>query len=146
VTGEAGSRGSDVVVVDASALLRLFLADGPFPAGLEAAVERGGRGDAVLLVPDLCWLELASALLKQVQRNLLSRQEAVELFDDLRRLPLRSVPTSELSAYALSLALDHCLSVYDSAYLALAQRSGAPLITADQQLERAARTCGCTLC
>jgi len=108
-------------------------------------MERGGRGDAVLLVPDLCWLELASALLKQVQRNLLSRQEAVELFDDLRRLPLRSVPASELSVHAFSQALEHGLSVYDSAYLALAQRSGAPLITADQQLERTAHKCGCPL-
>ena len=146
MTSEADSRGSDVVVVDASALLRLFLAAGPFPAGLEAAMERGGRGDAVLLVADLCWLELASELLKQVQRNLLCREEAVELFDDLRRLPLRSVPASELSGHAFSLALDHGLSVYDSTSLALAQRSGAPLITADQQLERAAHACDCTLC
>jgi len=103
VTGEAGSRISDVVVLD------------------------------------------ASALFKQVQRNVLSREEAVELFDDLRRLPLRSVSASELSVHAFSLALDHGLSVYDSAYLALAQSSGAPLITADQQIERAANNCGCTL-
>ncbi len=116
-------------MIDASALLRLFLADGPFPVGLETAMERGGRGDAVLL--------------KQVQRSLLRREEAEGLFEDLLRLPLRSVPASELSAHALALALDQGLSMYDSAYLALAQRSGAALITADQHLERAALRCGC---
>jgi predicted nucleic acid-binding protein len=143
VSVEFASGGQDVFVIDASALLRLFLADGPIPVGLETAMALGGRGDAVLLVPDLCLLESASVLLKQVQRSLLRRDEAEELFEDLRRLPLRPVPSSELSAHALALALDHGLSVYDAAYLALAQRSGAALITSDHQLESAARRCGC---
>ncbi|MFM2152438.1 MAG: hypothetical protein RL199_873, partial [Pseudomonadota bacterium] len=40
-------------VLDSSALLRLYLPDGPLPAGLESAVELAGRGDALLLAPQL---------------------------------------------------------------------------------------------
>jgi predicted nucleic acid-binding protein len=63
----------------------------------------------LLLVPDLCLLESASVLRKQV---------------------LRTVPAMEL--------------VIDATYLALALRHGAGLITADRDLDAAARACGCT--
>ena len=58
----------DAFVLDTSALLRLYLADGPLPPSLELAMQRGCSGDALLLIPDLCLLECASVLLKQVQR------------------------------------------------------------------------------
>jgi hypothetical protein len=56
---------TDVFVLDTSALLRLYLADGPLPPSLEPAIQRGCTGDALLLVPDICLLECASVLLKQ---------------------------------------------------------------------------------
>jgi hypothetical protein len=51
----------DAFVLDTSALLRLYLADGPLPPSLELAMQRGCRGDALLLIPDLCLLERFSA-------------------------------------------------------------------------------------
>jgi len=36
-------------VLDTSALLRLYLADGPLPPSLELAMQRGCSGDALLL-------------------------------------------------------------------------------------------------
>lgn len=50
---------TDIDVLDTSALLRLFVADGPLPPSLEHAIQRGCSGDALLLVPDLCLLECA---------------------------------------------------------------------------------------
>lgn len=82
-------------VLDTSALLRLYLADGPLPPSLELAMQRGCSGDALLLIPDLCLLECASVLLKQVQRQLLSLDECRALLTDLLQLPLR--PTSALN-------------------------------------------------
>lgn len=78
-------------MLDASALLRLYLADGPLPERLEAVMERGCRGEEVLLVPDLCWLEITSVLSRQISRALLSAEEAVELLAELQRLPLRTM-------------------------------------------------------
>jgi len=39
---------TDVVVLDTSALLRLYLADGPLPTSLEPAIQRGCTSDALL--------------------------------------------------------------------------------------------------
>jgi predicted nucleic acid-binding protein len=130
-------------VIDTSALLRLYLADGPLPPSLEPAMERGCRGDALLLVPDLCLLECASVLLKQVQRTLLTPEESRALLADLLQLPLRPTASAELVSASLEQAMTLSLSVYDACYLALALRHGAPLITADEQLAKAARSLGC---
>lgn len=133
----------DVFVLDTSALLRLYLADGPLPPSLEPAIQRGCSGDALLLVPDLCLLECASVLLKQVQRQLLSADECRALLADVLQLPLRPTSSSELAGAALDQAMALSLSVYDASYLALALKHGARLITSDQQLAKAAAALGC---
>lgn len=103
----------------------------------------GCRGEALLLAPDLCWLECASVLRKQVQRAALTIEESKALLADLLLLPLRTVAAVELVCDAFEQALLHTLSVYDATYLALALRSGAQLITADGDLAAAAARCGC---
>ena len=133
----------DAFVLDTSALLRLYLADGPLPPSLELAMQRGCSGDALLLIPDLCLLECASVLLKQVQRQLLSLDECRALLADLLQLPLRPTSASELAVAALEQAMALSLSVYDASFLALALKHDALLITADKQLAKAAASLGC---
>jgi len=108
---------TDVFVLDTSALLRLYLADGLLPTSLEPAIQRGCTGDALLLVPDLCLLECASVLLKQVQRELLGVDECRALLADVLQLPLRPTSSSELATEALDQALVLSLSVYDASFL-----------------------------
>lgn len=134
---------SDLFVLDTSALLRLYLADGPLPPSLEPAIQRGCSGDALLLIPDLCLLECASVLLKQVQRQLLSADECRALLADVLQLPLRPSSALDLAPAALDQAMALSLSVYDATYLVLALKHGARLITADKQLAKAAATLGC---
>lgn len=133
----------DAFVLDTSALLRFYLADGPCPPSLELAIQRGCSGDALLLIPDLCLLECASVLLKQVQRQLLSMDECRDLMTDLLQLPLRPTSASELAVAALEQAMALSLSVYDASFLALALKHDALLITADQRLAKAAASLGC---
>ncbi|MFM6127772.1 MAG: type II toxin-antitoxin system VapC family toxin [Sphaerospermopsis kisseleviana] len=142
MTAAAPSQ-TDVFVLDTSALLRFYLADGPLPPSLEPAIQRGCTGDALLLVPDLCLLECTSALLKQVQRQLLSVDECRAILADVLQLPLRPTSSSDVAAAALDQAIAFSLSVYDASYLALALKHGAQLITADKQLARAAASLGC---
>ena len=130
-------------VLDASALFRLYLADGPLPDRLEAVMERGCRGEGVLLVPDLCWLEITSVLSRQISRALLSAEEAADLLAELQRLPLRTMTSMNLCSTVLQLSQVQRISVYDATYLALALRYGAILLTADQQLAGAAGRTGC---
>jgi predicted nucleic acid-binding protein len=128
------------VVLDASALLRLYLADGAWPEGLEEVLEGASRGEVVIFVPDLLYLEAASVLCKQVRLQLLSADQAKDLLHEIGRLPLRSVPASELKADALHAALAADITVYDAAYLALARRERARLFTVDLKLQKAAQT------
>jgi predicted nucleic acid-binding protein len=60
--------------------------------------------------------------------------------DDLAALPIRIDParTPDQWPPALALAQCHRLTVYDAAYLELAQRTGLPLATLDADLRKAA--------
>jgi predicted nucleic acid-binding protein len=53
-----------------------------------------------------------------------------------------SVASPDLASLALDLALAHGLSVYDATYAALAERLGAPLVTADGKLARGLEQAG----
>ncbi|MCS5694230.1 type II toxin-antitoxin system VapC family toxin [Cyanobium sp. FGCU-6] len=134
---------TDCFVLDTSALLRLYLAVGPLPPSLELAIQSGCSGDALLFVPDLCLLECASVLFKQVQRQLLNADECRALLTDLLQLPLRLTSAGDLACGALDQAMALSLSVYDASDFALALNHGARLITADRQLAKAALSPGC---
>lgn len=125
-------------VLDASAVLRLYLADGPLPPQLEDSMALTHQGSAVAFVPDLCFLEVGSVLLKQCKAGRLTMEEATALLIEIQALPLRSVASAPMLTEVFHLATLHGLSAYDAAYLALARQQRATLITADQQLQTAA--------
>ena len=56
------------------------------------------------------------------------------LLPDLLALPLQVWPVTELTERALAVAVALDVTVYDAAYLALADRLSIPLITADAAL------------
>jgi len=67
------------------------------------------------------------------------------LLRDLIGLPLTLQPVIALLERSLEIGLAHQLAVYDSLYIALAERLALPLITADTKQEAAARAVGVTL-
>lgn len=129
-------------VLDASAWIRLFVPDGPIPAGLEEAVGRTERGEAVLAAPDLVLVEIAHVLHRKRSAAGLSDPDFARLWKDVLRLPVDIVPVRDDIDGALQLASELNLTVYDACYAALARRLGARLITADDRLARAARRAG----
>ncbi len=56
----------------------------------------------------------------------------------LVRLPLQTVSMAALAKDALALAVQYGSSAYDAAYVALAQRTALPLVTANEALVRGA--------
>jgi len=94
----------------------------------------------LIFVPDLLDLEAASVLTKQVKLRLITADQAKGLLHEIGCLPFRSVPASELKDDALTIALADGLTVYDAAYLALAHRERAKLMTVDSKLQKIART------
>jgi predicted nucleic acid-binding protein len=96
---------------------------------------------ATLEVPALWPLEVANALLVLVRRRKLNEDDRQTALSWLRGLRLRidhdaaSLALSRLS----ELAAVHQLSVYDAAYLELAQRRGLALGCKDGPLRKAAK-------
>ncbi len=123
-------------VLNASALLRLYLADGPLPERLKAVMERGCRGEGVLLVPDLCWLEITSVLSRQISRALLSADEAADLLAELQRLPMRTMASMNLCSTLLQLSQVQRISVYDATYLGTTEKAKSTAAQLVSAIER----------
>jgi predicted nucleic acid-binding protein len=89
-------------------------------------------GETHGFVPDLFYAEVANALNNYVRAGYLRTEPAVEVLSRAVDLPLTSRSLRELAPAALALSLERGLTVYDAAYVALAEAADAVLITADR--------------
>lgn len=92
------------------------------------------EGTAELVVPDLFFLECGNTFWKSVVRKNIDAGTATSNLDLLLALPLRVVPAKGLAEASLAIALESQATAYDASYVALAEREGCPLITADERL------------
>ena len=92
--------------------------------------------------PELWLWECGNIIANSVKRQRMTPADALltwSVLDAVRtRVELAVFEPGQVRA-CLVLAADHGLSIYDSAYLWLAQSLGLPLLTNDDRLERAAR-------
>ena len=93
------------------------------------------------VVPSLWWFELRNILIVNERRRRITESATGAFLRDLSRLRIRIDPLPH-EAGVLRLARLHRLSVYDAAYLEVAQRERLPLATLDKMLSAAARTEG----
>lgn len=129
------------IVLDASLALALVLPDEKSGA-IERLLKESERGSVELLTASHWTLEVANGLLQAGRRKRISAADRVTAFDLLTALHVAIHP-GELPAERLfTLADREGLSIYDTAYLALALEQKALLATADRALARAARRNG----
>lgn len=135
VTPRAGeAQRTSVVIVDASALAALLFGEPDAPS-VSAALE----GHA-LAAPTLLRYELASVYLKKVRRYAALRSALTAM---LRTYPLLAIDEVQPAADDIArLAEDTESTAYDAAYLWLARRLGAPIVTLDRRLAETARSLG----
>lgn len=119
-----------MIVVDASVLATALADDG---ADGDAARSRL-RGED-LAAPELIDLEVASVLRRQLSVGKLDARRCRIALDDLLDLPVERASHRLLLARCWELRAD--LSIYDAAYVALAEALDAPLLTADARLAKA---------
>jgi predicted nucleic acid-binding protein len=128
-----------VVVVDASVgakWLDLFGKE-EFADRAKALLDRRTAGEIVVLVPDLFWLEISSALCKAMRRNKCTSMEANQALGEMQQLPLQTMPSTKLVNSAQEIAMQYGRSIYDSVYVALAREARSELVTADEKLANA---------
>lgn len=87
-----------------------------------------------LAAPDLIRIEVAQVLLRSVRRGLIPLTIADESFSRLSQGLIDLHETTGMIADAYALAANHGGSVYGAAYIALARRLGAELVTQDLQV------------
>jgi predicted nucleic acid-binding protein len=92
------------------------------------------RGEA-LAAPDLVDLEVTSVLRGRLAGGHISPRRAEFALTDLVALPLERVPSLRLIPRCWELRDN--LTVYDAAYVALAEALAVPLLTADGRLAQA---------
>jgi predicted nucleic acid-binding protein len=124
------------VVIDSSITLAWFFED-----------ERSSAGDDVLgrvtesgaVAPSHWRLEVANAMQMAVRRKRVDAAFRDATLADLRALMIAIDPETDNQAWAktLRLADRYRLTLYDAAYLELAQRLALPLATLDQELRAA---------
>ena len=123
------------VVVDASVVVAALVDSGP--AGEWSAAELRGEGPAA---PELLPFEVANVLRRLEGRRGLPREVMALAHQDLLRLDLDLWPYLAVADGAW--LQRGSLSMHDAAYVALAQRLEAPLVTLDDRLARtASRLC-----
>jgi predicted nucleic acid-binding protein len=131
-----------IAVVDASALLRLYIPDGPEAAGLEPFLQSVQRGEGVALSPDLLWAEVANVLLRKQKRAELTPEEGSQILSHMLTLPIRTEPHAPLLHLAYQLAGGQGITVYDALYLQVALERGARLFTCDALMRKRAQSLG----
>ena len=89
------------------------------------------------VVPCLWWFEVRNILVVNERKRRIAESDTAAFLLNLSRLRIR-VDRVPDEAAVLRLARTHRLSVYDAAYLELAQREGLPLATLDADLQKAA--------
>lgn len=119
-----------MLVVDASVLV-VALADD----GVDGDVARARLRGEDLAAPELIDLEVASVLRRRLAGGHLDLRRAELALDDLWDVPMARVPHRRLIARCWELRSN--LTVYDAAYVSLAEALEATLLTGDSRLARA---------
>lgn len=119
-----------MLVVDASVLAPALADDGPDGDAARARL----RGQS-LVAPELIDLETTSVIRRQSRGGQLDPRRARLALTDLVELPLRRAPHRPLLARCWQLREN--LTVYDFAYVALAEALDVVLLTVDARLASA---------
>ena len=118
-----------MLVIDASVLAVALLDDGP-----DGDTARGRLRGEDLAAPALIDLEVASVWRGLASGGHLDPRRAGLALEDLQELPIQRVEHTPLLPRCWELRDN--LTIYDAAYVALAEAFQAPLLTGDRRLAR----------
>ncbi|HEX4658460.1 MAG TPA: type II toxin-antitoxin system VapC family toxin [Streptosporangiaceae bacterium] len=122
-------------VVDASVVVDLVAPDVGSDAPARVLFGKWAAAGTEPAAPSLLWLETSNALLTGIRRGRWSGADADAAHARLERIPMRRADSARDQARAFELARRYDnWPAYDMVYVALAERLGTELITADQRL------------
>jgi predicted nucleic acid-binding protein len=120
-------------VLDSSVAIKWVLPEPGSPQAVRLRNEfRRGLHD--LLAPDIFAVEVAHALTRAERRGVLQPPLSIRRLSAVLRFPPRLHQYLPLLPRATAISSTTRHGVYDCLYVALAEREGIPLVTADQRL------------
>lgn len=122
------------IVADASAILKTYLRDETDVQSVDAMLDDLWRGRLKIVAPSLLRYEISNALWAAARQGRISIEEALAAQTDFLKINIDYMEPDNLFADALNIAFQHNRSVYDSAYVALAQKMGVWFFTGDRRL------------
>ena len=116
-----------MIIVDSSVLVAGLLADRDFGVWAAAAIARSDVG-----APSIAAFESASIIRRHAAAGLVDERVASLAHRDLALLTLEYWPYDAVAARCWELR--HNLTIYDAAFVAMAEATSSPLYTLDQRL------------
>jgi predicted nucleic acid-binding protein len=125
-----------LIVVDASVAAKWFLPENgePLADRALALLNKYDKKGVQFVVPDLFYVETASAIWKAVRAERVPRTFGDQALALLTQREFPTVPSLKLLDKAFQIATAFERTVYDSIYVALAVQTNSQLITADERL------------
>ena len=130
------------LVLDASVVVRWFLADEPWQEQALRLRDRIALDEASFEAPGHLPLELAASLVRAARRGRFPATDVVPALDALTGLGVSYLDLAAIAGDAAALALELGLSAHDAAYLVVSTRRSGSLVTADRQLYEVAAGAG----
>ncbi len=131
-------------VLDNSVTMRWFFGDGKPQALAYAGRVLDAMQDVKALVPMTWGLEVANVIAKAEEKALVTEARSgafLEMLEDVD-IEVDAATFAHALSDTLQLARRYKLSAYDASYLELALRTGLPLATLDEDLQKAAKKAG----
>lgn len=122
------------MIVDASVVLRAFFPDED-QAKAQALIRDHVSGREQLLAPTLLLYKVTNAVLQATRRERITNEMAEMILASFEGLGIEMMPVTWSQMLPLAQRFDR--SAYDTAYLALAEVAGQPLIAGDLRPYRA---------
>ena len=130
-----------MVVADSSVIGKWFppMDTEPLAAEARSWFDRWQVGDVEIVAPDFLYAELGNILWKSVRSTRCDRHQAETVLRSMTEMELAVFPSADLVDTGLRIAITHGRAIYDCLYVALALKTKADLLTADEKLANALR-------
>ncbi|MCX7993118.1 MAG: type II toxin-antitoxin system VapC family toxin [Fimbriimonadales bacterium] len=125
------------VVADASVLLKAYLRDESDVSSVDAMLQDLSDGRLRIAAPSLMRYEIANALWAAARQGRIVAADAITALQAFLQIDIDYYESDDILTGALNFAQQYGRSVYDSAYVALAQRLGVWFFTGDRRLHNA---------
>lgn len=120
-----------IPVIDACVAIKWFLPETNYQKAVDILSSHNR-----LYAPDLFEVEMDSIITKKVRQRLIEPDEAYNIYEEIRNIPIQIISYSLIGKLAFDLSVALPITQYDACYLAVAIEYGEKVISADMRFVR----------